>query len=187
MPLNVRFGIVLGALVALAGCDGSSAGGGGDSGTPMGALTLSSGAFAAGGDIPREHSCEGADRSPPLAWSGAPAGTRSYALLVQDVDAFDFVHWVLFDVPGTATSLAAGLPTDAALSDGSRQGYNDFGVIGWGGPCPPSGEGPHTYVLTLYALDTTLGLNDASIHDVRAAMRGHVLAQGELRGRYTIP
>ena len=150
------------------------------------ALTLTSSAFAPNGDIPTVHTCEGADTSPPLAWSGAPAATKSFALIVDDPDAPDpaapkqtWVHWVVFDLPATTTSLAAG----AALPPGARSGRNDYGHDRWNGPCPPIGR--HRYFHELYALDVSLGdagpINKASLEK---AMRDHVLAQAELVGTY---
>ena len=150
------------------------------------ALTLTSSAFAPNGEIPTVHTCEGADTSPPLAWSGAPAGTKSFALVVDDPDAPDpaapkqtWVHWVVFDVPATTSSLAAG----AALPPGARPGRNDHGRERWNGPCPPIGR--HRYVHKLYALDVTLGdagpLTKAALEK---AMKGHVLEQAELVGTY---
>jgi Raf kinase inhibitor-like YbhB/YbcL family protein len=150
------------------------------------ALALTSPAFPPNGEIPTVHTCEGADTSPPLAWSGAPAGTKSFALVVDDPDAPDpaapkqtWVHWVVFDLPSTTSSLAAG----AALPAGARAGRNDYGHDRWDGPCPPIGR--HRYVHKLYALDVTVGdagsLNKASLEK---AMNGHVLEQTELVGTY---
>jgi Raf kinase inhibitor-like YbhB/YbcL family protein len=151
------------------------------------ALTLTSAAFAAGGDIPAKHTCEGGDVSPPLAWSGAPSGTRSFALVVDDPDAPDpkaprttWVHWVVYDLPATTTALAEG--ASGKLPSGAREGTNDFKRTGYGGPCPPIGR--HRYFHKLYALDATLGLAGATKADVEKAMAGHVLAQAELVGTY---
>jgi len=150
------------------------------------ALTLTSSAFAPNGEIPTAHTCEGADTSPPLAWSGAPAGTKSFALVVDDPDAPDpaapkqtWVHWIVFDVPATTTSLAAG----AALPPGARTGRNDHGRERWNGPCPPIGR--HRYVHKLYALDVTLGdAGPLTKAELEKAMKGHVLEQAELVGTY---
>lgn len=153
------------------------------------ALTLRSPAFPPGGDIPAEHTCDGRDRSPPLEWSGAPPGTRSFALIVDDPDAPDpkapkttWVHWVLYDIPATATGLPAG--ADArSLPPGTREGLNDWKRTGYGGPCPPVGR--HRYFHKLYALDTVLGdLGRPTKAKLEAAMKGHVLTQAELMGRY---
>jgi Raf kinase inhibitor-like YbhB/YbcL family protein len=150
------------------------------------ALTLTSPAFPPNGEIPTVHTCEGADTSPPLAWSDVPAGTKSFALVVDDPDAPDpaapkqtWVHWVVFDLPATTSSLAAGV----ALPPGAHAGRNDHGHDRWNGPCPPIGR--HRYVHKLYALDVTLGdagpLNKAALEK---AMTGQVLAKAELVGTY---
>lgn len=149
-------------------------------------ITLTSPAFAHGDVIPQEHTCDGADLSPELAWSGMPAGTASLALVCDDPDApgGTWVHWVLYDIPADAAGLPEGLPGDAELAAGGVQGENDFGRLGYGGPCPPAGA-PHRYFFRLYALDTKLGLAaGASKQEVVDAMEGHVLAQGELMGTY---
>ena len=152
------------------------------------AFTLSSTAFASGGPIPTGHTCDGADGSPPLSWAGAPDGTVAFALIVDDPDApaGTWVHWVLYDLPHTVTSL----PADVAKTEhpprlgGARQGRNDFRKIGYGGPCPPKGPAHH-YHFKLYALDDVLGLPaGASKRDVERAMEGHLLAAAELVGTY---
>lgn len=153
-------------------------------------LTLTSSAFTAGGQIPARHTCDGEDTSPPLAWSGAPAGTRSFALIVDDPDAPDpaapkrvWVHWVLWDIPADVHELRAGA-SGSALPDGAREGRNDGGHTGWNGPCPPIGR--HRYFHKLYALDTLL--RDLGTHakkaDLERAMHGHVLGEAELMGTY---
>jgi Raf kinase inhibitor-like YbhB/YbcL family protein len=144
-------------------------------------FTLSSTAFANGGAIPPRYTCDGRDVSPALAWSGAPDGTVTLALIVDDPDARGFVHWVAFDLAGAPDG---HLPEGSSSSPGApRQGTNGFGRIGYGGPCPPSGT--HRYDFTLYALDVPLGLGGAPRADaVRSAMKGHVLAETRLRGTY---
>jgi Raf kinase inhibitor-like YbhB/YbcL family protein len=150
------------------------------------AFRLTSSAFEQGRPIPRVHTCEGRDVSPPLAWSEPPAGTKSLALVVDDPDAPDpdapkttWVHWVVYDLPGAAGSLAEG----GALPAGAHEGLNDWRRTGFGGPCPPIGR--HRYFFKLYALDATLGdrgrLTRAALEK---AMTGHVLAQAELMGTY---
>jgi Raf kinase inhibitor-like YbhB/YbcL family protein len=149
-------------------------------------LAVQSPAFAAGTTIPRQYTCDGADQSPPLTWSGAPAHAASLALIVQDPDApgGTFTHWVVFNLPPSPAELAAGAPKTTVLPNGARQGRNDFRRVGYGGPCPPRGS-PHHYHFQLYALDTPLNLTPgASASEVRTAMRGHVLASGELVGLY---
>jgi Raf kinase inhibitor-like YbhB/YbcL family protein len=150
------------------------------------ALTLSSPAFQHHGEIPKVHSCDGADTPPPLVWRGVPDGARSLALIVDDPDAPDpkapthtYVHWVLYDIPPTTTALGP----DDSLPAGAREGVNDWKRTGYGGPCPPIGR--HRYFFKLYALDTTLGdLSQPKKDALEAAMRGHVLEQTELVGTY---
>ncbi len=152
-------------------------------------LTLQSTAFRAGGEIPSVHTCEGSDTSPPLAWSGLPAATKSLALVVDDPDAPDpaaprttWVHWVLYDIPPASTGLGEGA-TSRDLLPGTREGLNDWKRTGWGGPCPPIGR--HRYFFKLYALDTVLqDLKRPTKAQLEKAMEGHVLARGELVGTY---
>lgn len=152
-------------------------------------LALTSSAFAPNGAIPREYTCQGDDHSPPLAWTGAPAGTKSFALLEDDPDAPDpkapkttWVHWVLYDIPASTTSLPKAA-TSKTLPPGSREGVNDWKRTGYGGPCPPVGR--HRYFHKLYALDTALGdLDRPTKQALERAMQGHILAQAELVGTY---
>ncbi|HYL09956.1 MAG TPA: YbhB/YbcL family Raf kinase inhibitor-like protein [Candidatus Acidoferrales bacterium] len=151
------------------------------------AMKLSSTAFEPSGSIPRQFTCDGADLSPALAWSDAPAGAQSFALIADDPDApmGTWVHWVLYDLPAAARDLAEGVAKQGQLSSGARQGRNDFGRIGYGGPCPPRGSA-HRYFFKLYALDAKLNLKPgASKSDVERAMQGHILAHAELLGRYS--
>ncbi len=149
------------------------------------AITITSTAFAEGGTIPRDHTCDGRDISPPLAWSGVPEGTKSLALICDDPDTpvGTWVHWVLFNIPATASELLQSMPPDKILEDGSRHGINDFRKFGYGGPCPPGGT--HRYYFKLYALDAELtrepGITKA---ELLKAMKGHILAEGQLMGRY---
>ena len=154
-------------------------------------FTLKSSAFAPGGAIPKRYTCDDANVSPPLAWSGAPAGTKSLALIVDDPDAPDpaapkrvYVHWVLYDIPATITELAEGTARASNVS-GARDGLNDDKGRGWTGPCPPIGR--HRYFHKLYALDALLGDLGAEARkaDVERAMSGHVLATAELMGTYS--
>jgi Raf kinase inhibitor-like YbhB/YbcL family protein len=150
------------------------------------ALTVSSSAFQEGSEIPARYTCEGQDVSPALTWKEPPAGTQSFALIMDDPDAPGgvFTHWVLFNLPADSRGLSEAVPTQPQLPDGSLQGKNDFGRSGYGGPCPPSGR-PHRYQFTLYALDQTLDLKvSASKKQVIDAMQGHILAQGRLTGTY---
>ena len=149
-------------------------------------VALTSTAFTEGGSIPRQYTCEGGDTAPPLGWSGLPAGTKSLALIIDDPDAPDpkapkrtWVHWVLYDIPPSAK----GLPEGGALPAGAREGKNDWGRTGYGGPCPPTGR--HRYIHKLYALDALLGdLGQPTKAQLEQAMKGHVLGEGRLVGTY---
>jgi len=151
-------------------------------------LELKSASFS-GDTIPNKYSsCEGQnDTSPELSWTTPPAGTQSFALVVIDKDSpfgWNFVHWVLYDLPPDERELREAIAKQAQLPDGSRQGQNGYDKIGYVGPCPP-GHSPHRYVFDLYALDTKLNLPaGASKKQVVKAMKGHVLASGELVGRF---
>ncbi len=148
-------------------------------------LTLTSPAFAHEGEIPRECTCDGRDVAPALEWKNAPAGTKGFALIVDDPDAPDpaapkmtYVHWVMYDIPASETSLRGG-----ATPNGARDGLNDWKRTGYGGPCPPIGR--HRYYFKLYALDRTLGdLNTPTKARLLQAMQGHILASAELMGTY---
>lgn len=150
-------------------------------------MQLSSSAFADGGEIPARYTCEGQNVSPPLAWSGAPAATRSFVLIADDPDAPDpeaprmvFVHWVLYNLPAAADHLPEAV---SALPPGAISGVTDFQRTGYGGPCPPIGR--HRYFFKLYALDTLLPDHGAAGKgQVEQAMRGHVLAQAQWMGTY---
>jgi len=152
-------------------------------------LTLTSSAFSAGGSIPAIYTCEGEDISPPLAWTGVPAGAQSLALIVDDPDAPDpaapkrvWVHWVLYNIPITATGLPEGV-VPADLPSGALEGTNDWPAVGYGGPCPPIGR--HRYFFKLYTLDSTLpDLHQPTKAELEAAMQGHILAHTELMGTY---
>lgn len=150
-------------------------------------MKLESSAFKQDQSIPSKYTCEGADVSPPLSWSGAPAGTKSFALIVDDPDAPDpaapkrvWVHWVVYNLPASLHELPEGAST--ALPAGASTGVNDWDKAAWGGPCPPIGR--HRYFHKLYALDTTFDLKAAKKADLERAMKGHVLGQAELVGTY---
>jgi Raf kinase inhibitor-like YbhB/YbcL family protein len=153
-------------------------------------LTLTSPAFAPGGEIPAVYTCEGDDVSPALQWSGAPAGAASLALIMDDPDAPDpknpkttWVHWVLYNLPASAAGLRERISQDGHLPAGTLQGLNDWKRTGYGGPCPPIGR--HRYFFKLYALDTVLpDLREPTKTKLETAMDGHVLAQAELIGTY---
>ncbi len=150
-------------------------------------LQIKSSAFASNGNIPTEFTCEGADVAPPLEWSGVPAKAKSLALIVDDPDAPDpkapkrtYVHWVLYNMPASATSLPKGAQQ---LPSGTRQGKNDWKQARYGGPCPPIGR--HRYFFKLYALDATLAdLKEPDKAALEAAMRGHILEQAQVIGTY---
>jgi Raf kinase inhibitor-like YbhB/YbcL family protein len=174
------FFVVLGCLAGTAGYLAREAGGAAMS------LELKSSDFAAGGSIPKQFTCDGADISPALEWNTPPAGTQSFALIADDPDApvGTWVHWVIFDMPGNSRGLPQNFPKNEQAADGSRQGKNDFRKIGYGGPCPPPGKA-HRYFFKLYALDAKLNLKPgATKKEVEGAMQGHILAQGEYMGRY---
>ncbi len=149
-------------------------------------MELTSKTFTANGLIPAPYTCDGQDTSPSLLWENIPTETRSLALIVDDPDApnYTFVHWVVYDIPTQIRQLPEGLSTQKEkLSGGGTQGTNDFGNLGYGGPCPPNGT--HRYFFKLYALDRVLGLNSgATKAQLQAAMSGHVLEATELVGRY---
>jgi Raf kinase inhibitor-like YbhB/YbcL family protein len=152
------------------------------------AFLLTSTAFKEGGAIPVKYTCDGADVSPPLAWSGAPPGTVAFALIADDPDApaGTWVHWVLYDLPATASRLPENVAKTETLPDlgGALQGHTDFRRPGYGGPCPPPGPA-HRYFFKLYALDAPLKAKaGATKGDVEAAMKGHVLGTAQLMGTY---
>jgi Raf kinase inhibitor-like YbhB/YbcL family protein len=149
-------------------------------------LSLSSATFKEGDKIPVKYSCDGQDMSPPLEWSKPPQQTKAFALIMDDPDAPGgvFTHWVLFNLPANVRQLAEGIPTQERLENGALQGKNDFGRLGYGGPCPPHGPA-HRYRFALYALDKLLDLRPgASKKQVLDAMKGRILAQGQLVGTY---
>ena len=149
-------------------------------------MKLTSSAFKQGESVPAKYSCDGDDVSPPLAWGGVPANTKSFALIVDDPDApaGTWIHWTLFNIPPSAKVLPEGIRKMAQLSDGSIQGMTSHGSVGYEGPCPPSGT--HRYYFTLYALDCLLNLDQSATKDVILnAIKGHVLAEGQLMGTYS--
>ncbi len=149
-------------------------------------MTLTSSAFTEGGRIPAQYTCSGDGISPPLAWSGAPAGTKSFALIVEDPDApmGTWIHWVVFNIPATAHELPQAVPSAARLADGSVQGVGSGAAHQFQGPCPPSGT--HRYYFRIYALDTTLSLPPTARKPALIdAMKGHILAEGALMGRFS--
>jgi len=163
-------------------------------------LTLSSPSFRNGQPIPAKHSCEGENASPALNWEGVPAGTKSFALICDDPDApgGSWVHWVIYDIPANTVSLPENIQKrdameavgsmsgrDNAKLPGAKQGVNDFGKVGYGGPCPPRRHGAHHYHFRLYALDAELNLTPrVTRKQLEAAMKGHIIAEGELVGTF---
>lgn len=153
---------------------------------PEAKFQLTSSSFAADSALAAKYTCDGADTSPALAWSEPPAGTQSFALVVDDPDApkKTVIHWLLYDLPAATRALPEGVPTQAKLPDGSRQGKNDHGKVGYSGPCPPAGAAHH-YFFKLYALDYRTGLKaKAKDADLEHAIKGHILAQSELIVRF---
>jgi Raf kinase inhibitor-like YbhB/YbcL family protein len=174
MGPNVTRESILAALVVLASALSAQ-----QSRRPM-TLHVSSSAFSEGKSIPQNYTCDGQNVSPPLTWTGAPTNTRSFVIIADDPDAPSgtFTHWVLYDLPAGATELKE------AASGGGKEGVNDFGKKGYGGPCPPP-DGPHRYFFHVYALDRgSLGSAGLSKQGVTAAMKGHILAEGQLVGTY---
>ena len=169
------FAIVLAVLLAVARVGGAMA------------FELTSEAFAANKTIPAKHTCDAADVSPPLAWKDPPAGTKTFALVCDDPDAPSgtWVHWVMWDIPPSVHALAENVPKTPTLEDGTRQGTNDFKRVGYGGPCPPPGRGPHRYVFKLYALDYAVGIAPGSTKAaLEKAVIAHTLGRAELIGRF---
>jgi Raf kinase inhibitor-like YbhB/YbcL family protein len=181
--LNVLFATVMLGWLATAG--------GADKPHPTNVMNIqiTSTAFSEGQPIPAKYSCEGSDISPPLRWipqGGPPANIKSFTLIMDDPDApvGTWVHWVLYDLPPDATGLPENVAKTRDLSSGAKQGLNSWPRLGYGGPCPPPGK-PHRYFFKLYALDKMLDLKpNATKMDVEAAMKGHVLAEGQLMGTY---
>jgi hypothetical protein len=149
-------------------------------------MQLTSSAFKDGAAIPAKYTYDAKNVSPPLKWSGVPAGAKSLALIVDDPDApvGTWVHWVLYDLPATTSELAEDVPKSQYVAGGAKQGLNDFRHLGYGGPSPPRGK-PHRYFFKLYALDTVLELKPGlAKRDLESAMERHILAQAQLMGTY---
>lgn len=193
-----RLGVAVALAIALGGCASPTAP---TSNAPTAVeqsivasqpFALTSSAFEDGAPIPERYSCHGENASPPLAWSAPPPSTQSLALIMDDPDAVKVVgrvwdHWLLFNLPAAARSLAEGVPQQGELPDGSRHGKNSSGGLGYGGPCPPSGQS-HGYVFTVYALDTVLELKPgATKAEILKAIDSHILGQAQLIGQYASP
>lgn len=182
-PARHAAGLALLLALALSGCRNSRT----QSAPPsqMASMHLSSPSLQ-NGVVPREFTCDGADRSPQLSWTTPPAGTMSLALTVIDPDApaGTWVHWLVYNLPPATRELPAGIAGSLRLPDGSLQGRNDFGRVGYGGPCPPRGS-THRYFFHLLALDTRLDLPPGvTVNQFEAAMQKHILAHAELMARY---
>lgn len=148
-------------------------------------MEITSPAFKSGGMIPQRYTCDGDDVSPPLEWRDAPKNTQAFALICDDPDApmGTWVHWVVYDLPAHVTKLAEGLPADRQLENGGKHGTTSARSLGYHGPCPPSGV--HRYFFKLYALDSPTDLPPGATKErLLAAMKGHILAEAELMGRY---
>jgi len=148
-------------------------------------ISVKSPAFKDGEMIPSMYSCDGENISPPLMWYDPPENTETFVLISDDPDApmGTWVHWVVYNIPPEIREFPKNIPSDPVMDGGSIQGITDFGTSGYGGPCPPSGT--HRYFFKIYALDTTLPLGEgASKKDVVNAMKGHILAKGQIMGRY---
>jgi Raf kinase inhibitor-like YbhB/YbcL family protein len=149
-------------------------------------IQITSPAFNPGEPIPTKYTCDGEDVSPPLRWIGMPQTTQSIAIIVEDPDAPSgtFVHWVIYDIPGSATELPEGLPKTESLPSGVKQGVNDFKKLGYGGPCPPQGSA-HRYDFHIYALDLQVQFRAGmGKQELLNLIEGHVTAQGILMGTY---
>ncbi len=144
-------------------------------------------AFKEGETIPVKYTCDGKNVSPALNWSGTPANTKSFALICDDPDApmGTWVHWVVYNIPATITSLPEAIPMKKTVLNNIIQGTTSSRKIGYGGPCPPRGP-VHRYFFKIYAIDTNLDLKaGASKNEIITAMKGHILAEGQLMGRYS--
>jgi Raf kinase inhibitor-like YbhB/YbcL family protein len=184
--MNTQMKLLL--AVILFGCFVATSGAAGDKPAKEKTMNIqiTSTAFSEGQPIPQKYTCQGSDVSPPLKWTNAPANTKSFALIMDDPDApmGTWVHWVLYDLPATTTGLAEDTPKSQFLPGDAKQGLNSWPRLGYGGPCPPPGKA-HRYFFKLYALDIVLDLKPgATKKDVETAMKGHVLAEGQLMGTY---
>ncbi len=148
-------------------------------------IKITSPVFEEGGMIPKKYTCDGENISPPVNWENVPPDTKSIALISDDPDApvGTWVHLVIYNIPPDINKLPENMPTDKVLSDGASQGMNDWGKVGYDGPCPPSGT--HRYFFKIYALDTVLELKPGSTKELLLrAMHGHIISEGKLTGKY---
>ncbi len=191
LAVNLGWALALAAGVFWAwGCERAAEGPAprGERPKPAPSIALRSGAFEDGKPIPKVHTGEGADLSPALSWPAPPAGTKQWALIVDDPDAprpLPWVHWVVYGIPAEATSLPEGAGAKGKTATGVLEGKNSSGRTGWAGPMPPPGHGVHHYHFKLYALDVELSLEPGlTKRQLLDAIAGHVLAEGELVGTY---
>lgn len=150
-------------------------------------IQISSVGLSQGQTVSTRHTCDGEDLSPPLKWSGVPAGAQSLAIICEDPDAprGTFCHWLLYNLPASTRELAEGVANEAEFTNGARQGLNDFGRIGYNGPCPPRGDDAHRYYFRIYALNASLKFNELPRReDLLQAISGHILAEGQLMATY---
>ncbi len=148
-------------------------------------IQLTSSAFGFEEMIPKKYSCDGDNVSPPLSWDNIPDGAKSITLICEDPDApmGTFIHWVLYNLPSDVNELQENVPDDETLKNEARQGVNDFGNLGYGGPCPPSGT--HRYFFRIYALDKMIDTTSTiDKKTLQKEMEGHIIAKGELMGKY---
>jgi Raf kinase inhibitor-like YbhB/YbcL family protein len=184
LPMKASILLILASLFVCVGCNQSPKEM--QKGEAPMSIELTSTAFQPGAAIPKQYTGDGADLSPPLRWSQPPPSTKSIALICDDPDAprGTWVHWVLFNLPAQIRELEEGAPTAATLPSGAKQGKNDFGKMGYGGPAPPKGKS-HRYFFKLYALGVVVELPPgASKAQLEAEMKGHILAEGQLMGTY---
>ncbi len=149
-------------------------------------MELKSAAFQSGANIGQKFTCDGNDASPSFSWTNTPAGTKAFAIIADDPDApgGTWVHWVIYDLPAHIKELSEGVAKNETLESGAKQGLNDFRRVGYGGPCPPPGL-PHRYFFTLYALDGPTNLKPrATKQQLLETMKGHILGEAQLMGRY---
>lgn len=152
-----------------------------------GEFAITSSAFTQGKDIPVKYTADGENVSPPLAWTSAPADTKTFTIICEDPDSTggSFIHWIVFNIPADVTKLDEGITNQETLENGAKQGLNSFNTIGYSGPAPPPGQ-THRYAFKIYALDIELNLEPGStIEQVNNVMEGHILAQTQITGRYT--
>ena len=185
MKYKRTFTLLLAAVLIVCACKEQKQIANGSKGGKKMGIKITSPAFKENDLIPHKYTCDGQDISPPLQWESVPEETKTIALISDDPDApmGTWVHWVIFNLPADTKELAANIPPDKILPDGARQGTSDFGKIGYGGPCPPGGT--HRYFFKIYALDKEIELDaGAAKSDLLNAIQGHIIAQGQLIGKY---